>query len=117
MNMITAFILSLCLNFVIPDATYYIYTVEEPVARETLRVMAIEKVSVKDEAACFSATIPLRRIGDKTDKVVAYAGSQWGSFELKGDHVVAQQTCKSTSGGLSEFLKKNGYERIPEKEE
>jgi hypothetical protein len=121
MTTLSALTLCFYLNFVTPDVTYFIYSVEEPFAREAISAKLTlgdkEKTEAKDEAACFSATIPLRQIGDKESKVVAYAGSQWGRFELKGKHVIAQQTCKSGSSGLAAFLKQNGYETIPEKEE
>ena len=87
--------------------TYYIYR-NKPVKSKSVSMDA-------NEAACDEASIAVRRI-DKPEET-AWAGDQWGQFKMDGDEVIAQRTEESEHAGFDRFLKDNGYEIIPEKEE
>ena len=99
--------------------TYFIYRVSVPVAREAISAKLTlgerEKTEGKDAAACYSATVNIQKIDKPED--TACAGQQWGSFKLEGENVIAYRIEEYRPEGFDEFLKANGYETIPEKEE
>jgi hypothetical protein len=96
--------------------TFYILKVESVVGRASL---CTKVESVRAEAACSLAPIGVRR-KDKP-KETAWAGYQWGEQKLEGDNVLAQEVriyrVETFQVDFDEFLKDNGYEIIPEKEE
>jgi len=95
--------------------TNYIYRTSSIVSKALLTAKTESKEKT-DQAACFTATIPLQVIGDKDHVVAAWAGQQWGKRELTGENVIAVLV-EENAIGFEAFLKDNGYERIPEKEE
>jgi len=79
--------------------------------------------AIKAEAACSEPQYQVRRI-DKPEET-AIAGRQFGEQKLKGDNVIVtlveehhlDWSVEREVARFDEFLKQNGYETIPEKEE
>ena len=100
--------------------TYYILRTEKPSLIGKDSLLATE-TAIKAEAACSLAPTPVRRIGSLSVTAEAFAGQQGGEQKLEGENVIALQIriydVLTNEKDFQAFLKDNGYERIPEKEE